>query len=257
MSSSQNAGHADQTLARQIEQRLSKEAGIYADVRVERGVVILNGLVDSIEQRDAATDLAYGIAGVVRVQNDLDVEEFEAAADDNARASDNARRADVSYQMLEGEQRSRPEPGEPDYNQDFPSVGSDMTDDPIAAVEEGIPYMPPTDPVVRPANHEDQLEVTGGLGTTSMDEFPDQLGTTSFGNAPPGDEDIRSQVLEALHADAATTDLEIHVTVRNRVVHLRGHVPTLDDAESAEEVAGRIPTVREVREELHIDAIER
>jgi len=32
-------------------------------------------------------------------------------------------------------------------------------------------------------------------------------------------------------------------------------VPTLDDADSAEEVVGRVPTVREVIEELEIPAL--
>ena len=43
--------------------------------------------------------------------------------------------------------------------------------------------------------------------------------------------------------------------MRNRVGHLRGLVQTLDDAEAAEEVAGRIPNVREVVEELEVAAI--
>ncbi len=257
ISSEQTTGQDDQALARQIEQRLTDEAGIYAEVRVERGVVSLSGLVDSDAQSEAANDLAYGVAGVTQVQNYLEVEEFEAAVDDNARASDNAMRADVSYQMLEGEAGQRPEPLEPDFNEPIPTVGSDMTDDQIIAVEEGIPYMPPTDPVVRPTDDEQQLEIVGGFGETSMEEFPDQLATTAYGDAPAGDEDIRSQVLEALHTDAATIDLDVHVSVRNGVVHLRGHVPTLDDAEFAEEVAGRVPGVVEVREELHVDAIER
>lgn len=257
MSADRATGQGDRNLAKQVERRLAEEAGIYADVTVENGVVLLNGLVESLEQRDAAADLAYGVAGVTRVQNDLDVEEFDAVPDDNRRASDRGTRADVGYQLREGEAGPRPEPLEPDFTEPMPSVGDDMTDDPMIAVEEGIPYMPPTDPVVRPTDNADQLEVLSGFGETSMEEFPDRAGTTALGDAPPGDEDIRSAVLEALAADAATTDLDIHVSVRNRVVHLRGRVPTLDDAEFAEEVAGRVPNVREVREDLHVEAIER
>lgn len=257
MSSEQTTGQDDQALARQIAQRLTDEAGIYADVRVERGVVSLSGLVDSAAQSEAANDLAYGVAGVTQVQNYLEVEEFEVAAGENPRLSDNSRYGDISYQMLDNQVGPLSDPVEPDYNEPIPDVGSDMTDNTMIAVEEGIPYMPPTDPVVRPTDNEQQLEIVGGFGQTAMEEFPDQLATTAYGDAPPGDEDIRSQVLEALHADAATIDLDVHVSVRNGVVHLRGHVPTLDDAEFAEEVAGRVPGVVEVREELHVDAIER
>jgi osmotically-inducible protein OsmY len=55
-----------------------------------------------------------------------------------------------------------------------------------------------------------------------------------------------------LREDALTTDLDIVVSVRNRVVFLTGEVPSLDDAENAEDVAGRVAGVREVREDLII-----
>jgi osmotically-inducible protein OsmY len=40
--------------------------------------------------------------------------------------------------------------------------------------------------------------------------------------------------------------------VVNGVVHLRGVVADLDDADRVEEVAGRVPGVREVIEELDV-----
>ena len=55
-----------------------------------------------------------------------------------------------------------------------------------------------------------------------------------------------------LAEDAATTDLIIYVTVRNGVAHLRGRVPDLDDADSAEAVAARVPGIRDVQEELEV-----
>src|SRR5438874_253383 len=68
----------DRGLAATIERRLADEAGIYAAVRVAGGVAYLDGMVESAEQRDAATDLVGRIRGVARVQNDLDVEQFGA-----------------------------------------------------------------------------------------------------------------------------------------------------------------------------------
>lgn len=252
----------ERALAERIEQRLADEAGIYAAVRVAGDVAQLNGLVESDEQREAATDLARGVDGVARVQNDLDVEELDAAVNDPDAAlglvtdDDNSQAADISAQHLVGERGTLAEPLEPDYNEPIPAVGGDVTDNAMIAVEEGIPYAPPTDPVVRPTTDEQQLEVAGGFGFSSMEEFPDELQTTAFGDAPPGDEDIRSQVEEALAVDAATADLALEVAVRNGIVHLRGRVPTLDDAELAEEVAARVPTVLEVIDELDIAALE-
>lgn len=247
----------DRRLAIAIDRLLQDEAGIYAAVRVGEGVAYLDGLVDSAEQREAAGDLAATVAGIVRVQNDLELEEFGQPGRPGGQES--ASYADISYQMLDGDRVRNPDPlreqTEPDFNEPIPVVGGDMTTDSLIAAEEGIPYMPPTDPVVRPSNSAQELEIVTGFGATADEEYPDTLATTAFGDGPPGDEDIRQQVVEALSSDAATIDLQIEVFVRNGVVRLRGSVPTLDDAESAEEVAARVPTVREVREELTVVAL--
>jgi osmotically-inducible protein OsmY len=253
----QEMGEQDRTLAVQVDQLLRDEAGVYAAVRVGDGTAYLDGIVESPEQRDAASDLALRVAGIRRVQNDLEIEEFGQPGD--ATRADGATYADVSYQMLEGDQRTATNPfqeqGEPDYNDPIPLAGGDMTSSTLIAAEEGIPYVPPTDPVVRPSRDEQMIAVVGGFGTAADEEFPDRLATTAIGDGPPGDEDLRDEVIAALRADAATTDLVIAVTVRNGRVHLRGEVPSLDDAESAEEVAGRVPGIREVIEELSVTAL--
>jgi osmotically-inducible protein OsmY len=253
----QEMSEHDRAMAVQIDQLLRDEAGIYAAVRVGGGAAYLDGLVESAEQRDAATDLALGVAGIDRVQNDLEIEEFGQPGDPTR--GDGQIHADVSYQMLEGEQVAGANPfGEPtesDYNDPIPLVGSDVTSSTMIAAEEGIPYVPPTDPVIRPSRDEQTIAIVGGFGTAADDEFPDLQATTATGDAPPGDEDLREEVIAALRADAATTDLIIAVSVSNGTVRLRGEVPSLDDAEFAEEVAGRVPGIREVIEELSVTAL--
>lgn len=71
-----------------------------------------------------------------------------------------------------------------------------------------------------------------------------------------GDESIRDAVLRELREDAATTALAIDVGVTEGVVRLTGRVPDLDDAESAEDVATRVPGVVEVAEDLVVAALE-
>ncbi len=248
---------AERQLAAAIDRRLQDEASVYAAVRVGAGVAYLDGVVESAEQREAASDLAAGVAGIERVQNDLDVEEIGAPGQDTP--TNTSTYADASYQMLDSDLVTNPQPLrddlQPDFNDETDELGGDMTTDAMIAVEEGLPYMPPTDPVVRPSNDDQELSISGGFGETSSDEYPDLEAITAIGDAPPGDEDIREMVLEALRTDAATADLVIQVIVRNGIVHLRGQVPTLDDAESAEEVAGRVPTVIEVLEELEVAAL--
>lgn len=246
----------EQVLAARIDRLLRDEAGIYAAIHVSDGIVHLDGLVESAEQRDAATDLAIGFLGIDNVQNDLEVEEFGTPG--VGARSDEATYAEVSYEMLEGDWAKRPGPldelAEPDFNETIPIAGGDMTRDPLIAMEEGIPYVPPTDPVVRPSRDAQLIAIVGGFGMASDDAYPDITATTALGEAPPGDDDLSERVIEALLADAATTDLEIDVAVRNGIVYLRGAVRTTDDAALAEEVADRVPGVREVVEELTVVA---
>jgi hypothetical protein len=109
-------------------------------------------------------------------------------------------------------------------------------------------FFPPTDPVVAPASG-GNLEVLGGFtptSDTSLEVEPSAL------DNQPGDEALADAVRRELREDALTTDLAINVIVRRGVVRLRGTVPTLEDAEHAGEVAGRLPGVAEVVEELEV-----
>src|SRR5262245_59846025 len=128
----------ERRLAIVVDGLLRDVAGIYAAVRVGKGVAYLDGVVDSVEQRQAAGDLAATVGGIVRVQNDLDVEEFGQPGQ-RAR-TDEIVRADASYQMLEGDLVSNPDPlrelSEPDYNEPIPVIGGDMTSNSLIAVEE-------------------------------------------------------------------------------------------------------------------------
>jgi hypothetical protein len=134
---------------------------------------------------------------------------------------------------------------EPDYQDD---VG---TTDVMLAVEEGVTYIPPIDPVVEPDDDsEEGLEVVGGFASDSLESplEPDMV--------PPrvrrNDDELAEAVTRALRADSYTTDLNIEVEVEDGVVYLRGQVTSLEDIEQAEEVAGRVPGVEDVEEELEI-----
>jgi hypothetical protein len=111
-------------------------------------------------------------------------------------------------------------------------------------------YFAPTDPVVG-TDIEGGIEVIGGFDATSMD---DDTVDRSHIDGQPGDEAIADAVRLQLHEDAETTGLALHVVVENGVVRLRGRVADLTDAEDAEEVASRVPGVREVIDETEIAA---
>jgi osmotically-inducible protein OsmY len=118
--------------------------------------------------------------------------------------------------------------------------------------DEGVPFFPPTDPVVEPSNDAEELAVVGGFQSTSMDEDP-----TDPAGRLPGDGQLADMIERELREDALTTDLQIEVDVVNGVVTLTGNVERLDDAVNAEAVAARVEGVQEVREELSVKSINR
>ena len=124
--------------------------------------------------------------------------------------------------------------------------GPDDSADPVADGDEV--YVPPTDPVVQPGRHGD-VTVLGGFSPSAGEEIRPRR---SASDGQIGDEAIVDAVQSALRHDAATTDLAIEVTVERGIVRLRGTVPGLEDAEAAEEVAGRVEGVKDVVEELQI-----
>lgn len=94
------------------------------------------------------------------------------------------------------------------------------TDDAIAAAEEGLAYVPPSDPPPDPANDQG-----------SLDEL-----------------DLNTRVREALRADAATSpyaDQLVIGTVDSRAV-IEGVVDGEEDTDAIVEVIGRVPGIAEV-----------
>jgi hypothetical protein len=132
-----------------------------------------------------------------------------------------------------------------------PTAAMGSPDDLEDPVQEGDDvYVPPSDPVIS-LRQDGQPEVLGGFSQDSMQDV--DVARSADGRL--GDEAIAEAVLRELRQDAATTDLRIHVHVRNGVVYLRGRVPGPEDVEDAEEVASRVPGVSEVIEELEVAAL--
>lgn len=119
------------------------------------------------------------------------------------------------------------------------------------AFEEEPAGFAPIDPVVT-TDERGRLEVLGGFSPDSMSEVEVE---PSAEDRLPGDEALADAIRRELREDAATTDLRIGVAVRRGEAHLRGVVPTLEDADNAEAVAARVPGVLEVVEELDVPGI--
>ncbi len=215
--------------------------GLQAEVR--GGVAYLEGSVPTPAMRRQAVELARGVPGVTGVVDELAVEPISPT--DMPREVELEPVADVDVELLGLDTI----PGtEPDLNADL------GTNDPAEAADGSEPYYPPTDPVVKPApRKQGDIRIVGGFSRGALDlpiepeDHPAQL--------QRGDDEIAEDVKLALDEDAATTDLQIWVVVRNGVVHLRGRVGSIEDAEQAEEIAARVPGVVEVREELDVEGL--
>ena len=118
--------------------------------------------------------------------------------------------------------------------------------DPMSATDDSETYLAPTDPVEKPSATGDP-EIVGGFSPDSMsDELP--LPRSVSGGKP--DEALAERVRRELVEDATTTDLDVSVEVRDGIAHLRGHVSDIIDSDNAIAVAGRVPGIVDVVDDL-------
>jgi hypothetical protein len=223
-------------------------AGIYLATEIRDGRLFLAGEVESAASREAALDLASAIARRHGLTIDDSIETMESDVD-----ADYPTRSEENLPGF-GLDDSAEEPQEEELFDTTagPSTVVDVgTIDPEEAAEEGIPYFPPTDPMVRPDSGPEKLAMINGFSPTSVDDFGD-AGDGAGGLVPQGDEQLADDIRRELREDALTVELAVDVQVRNSVVYLRGVVETLDDAENAEAVAARVPGVESVVEQLEV-----
>jgi osmotically-inducible protein OsmY len=235
-------------LSSRIEQQLA-EAGLQVAVEVSDGVLVLSGVVDSEEARQAATDIAQEVAPSMRVDNQIDVESIlPTDVDDFAGDEPTAELAESTTEILSAGGEIDPDFTDAPGLSDPVEAAGPTSSNPEDPADTGEVYTPPIDPVVTTDLHGD----TRVLGGFELDAAEDVSVEPSASDDQPGDEALADAVRRELAEDAATTDLQIVVVVRNGVAHLRGQVEDLDDADNAESVAARVPGIREVVEELEV-----
>jgi hypothetical protein len=126
------------------------------------------------------------------------------------------------------------------------------TDDPNEAAEEGLTWIPPTDPPLR--IDDDGPEVAAGFGTTSMDEpfdldhHADALSTT---------DEVEARVLEALRADAMTTGFadDLEIDAEGPRVIVAGTVDDVDDEDAIVAVIEGVAGVRDVVSRVQVRSL--
>lgn len=225
----------------QIQQQILRGAGLNVLVEQTNGVLVLTGIVDSAEASQAAEDIAAAAAPALRIQNDLEIEtdlpvdvgDFQAGEPTAEFAEDLAELATANGEL------------EPDF------TNLPLESTPVEGEAEGEPTFAPTDPVIGIDQH-GRAQILGGFGSDSMASIDVE---PSAEDTRPGDEALAEAIERELKEDAATTSLNVEVFVRQGLVHLRGWVPGLEDADNAEAVAARVPGVLDVVDEIDVATI--
>lgn len=234
---------------RRLEQQLA-QVGLQVVVEQSDGALILSGTVDSEESRQAALDIVTGAAPpATPIDDQLDINALlPTGVDDYASQDPDAELADSTDDLLADGSELEPDfTDQPGFNDPLEAAGAGTSDDEDPAAL-GDVYTPPIDPVVSTDAH-GAPRVLGGFDRDAEDDVSVDA---SAEDRRPGDEAIADAVRRELAEDSATAELNIRVSVRNGIVHLHGRVEDLDDADNAEEVAGRVPGVQEVVEELEV-----
>jgi len=223
-----------------IQHRLA-EKGIDAIVTVDHDVVRLEGVVDSDERRRLADGIVSEIDRRLTVVNHLEVIPLVPVIEEFSGQPEIDQLTDALHQIDSEvvEEAKENQPAGPTIEELENDAGT------------ARPFFAPTDPVVRVGPH--GLEMLGGFSETSVDEVAEEThDLAGLGEHVRGDEEIADDVARELAEDALTADLSIQVRVVNGVVHLRGTVSSVQEVEAAEEVAGRVPGVVEVDEDIVI-----
>ncbi len=107
------------------------------------------------------------------------------------------------------------------------------TQDSMEAVEEGLTYVPPSDPPM-------SLDPDGGRGHDLDD--------------PEDDDDMTAQIRAALQSDSSTIGLvsRLKIATIGSTVVVRGEVDDLDDTDNIVAVISEVPGVEAVRDETTV-----
>jgi osmotically-inducible protein OsmY/RNA polymerase-binding transcription factor DksA len=223
-------------------------AGLPLSVTVKKGVVTLEGVVLSEEEREAAADLTNFIPGVTEVVDALEVMDME---DDQPNVLFGMPTRPDEWDLDPRDVNADEVSLEEITTSDAGNVGEELTSDERVAVQEGVPYFPPTDPPVDISDDPDGIEVAAGFQSTSMDE-DDEVEQDEDLQEHDGVQDskIVDEVVRELNEDAATTQLNIHVASVRGTVYLTGFIFDPNDGDLAASVAERVDGVRQVVERL-------
>jgi hypothetical protein len=129
----------------------------------------------------------------------------------------------------------------------------DETTDPIEASEEGIPFVPPIDPVIAGVEDDGDPVVASGFSASALDEPYDE---SHHGTWDLDEDEMVERIRDALRADAQTTAYAeaLQIVVVGGRAAIAGTVADLEDADAVIAVAERVSDIREVEDRMDVRA---
>jgi hypothetical protein len=126
------------------------------------------------------------------------------------------------------------------------------TDDPDVAAEEGLTYVPPSDPPTRVDEEEPGgIEIAAGAAVDALSEPYDEDHESELLS---DESELTARIRDALEADAATSDLadRLIIGTRGSTVVVRGIVDDINDSDNIASVIERVSGVEEVIDETEL-----
>jgi hypothetical protein len=128
------------------------------------------------------------------------------------------------------------------------------TDDPLVAIEEGLVYIPPSDPPTVPSDDPQGIDIAAGSGVLGATEPIDD---DHRSGEDLDESEINARIREAIRDDAATSPYadRIEIAVLGATAILRGTVDDLDDGDTLAAVVERVAGIAEVRDETEVASL--
>ena len=126
-----------------------------------------------------------------------------------------------------------------------------MTDDPIVATEEGVPYDPPTDRVLSEARGREGPDVAG-TDPTDAGELEREDAIQRDDGIAPRDDELAAGVVEALRDSDVPAGDRIRVRADGSRVILSGEVESIDILDEILGITGDVPGAEEVVDEVSV-----
>jgi hypothetical protein len=127
-----------------------------------------------------------------------------------------------------------------------------MTDDPLVASEEGVPYDPPSDRVLTQPRKGESGADFAGTDPTQAGELEREDFVQAPDGEPPRDDELQADVVERLRASDVVAGDHIRVAAAGSRVWLRGEVESVDVLDEILGIVGDVPGVEDVVDEVRV-----